>query len=84
MRTMSGGRRGLVVTQLLRSDQIGPTLLLVPYNPVEDAMQAVQCIPDATMIRLAGHSGHAVAAEGSPRLADIGTAIDEFLARHTS
>jgi homoserine O-acetyltransferase len=59
------------------------TLLLVPdldlYNPVEDAVEAAALIPDATLVRLAGNSGHAVAADGSPQLADIGGAIRQFL-----
>jgi homoserine O-acetyltransferase/O-succinyltransferase len=62
-----------------------PTLLLVPeldlYNPVEDAIEAAGLIPDATMVRLAGHAGHAVAADSSPQLAEIRAAIGEFLHR---
>jgi homoserine O-acetyltransferase len=62
-----------------------PTLLLVPeldlYNPVEDAIEAVGLIPDATLVRLAGHAGHAVAADSSPQLAGIRAAIAGFLRR---
>jgi homoserine O-acetyltransferase/O-succinyltransferase len=62
-----------------------PTLLLVPeldlYNPVEDAIEATSLIPDATLVRLAGHAGHAVAADSSPQLAEIRAAIDGFLHR---
>lgn len=62
-----------------------PTLLLIPeldlYNPVEDAIAAAQLIPDATLVRLAGHAGHAVAADGSPQLADVRAAIRDFLMR---
>nr|WP_249128411.1 alpha/beta fold hydrolase [Bradyrhizobium lablabi] len=61
-----------------------PTLLLVPeldlYNPVEDAVEAAQLIADATLVRLAGRSGHAVAADASPQLEEIRDAIAEFLA----
>jgi homoserine O-acetyltransferase len=60
-----------------------PTLLLVPeldlYNPVEDAVEAAGLIPNATLLRLPGQSGHAVAADTSPQLADISAAIDAFL-----
>jgi homoserine O-acetyltransferase/O-succinyltransferase len=60
-----------------------PTLLLVPeldlYNPVEDAIEAAGLIPNATLVRLAGHAGHAVAADTSPQLADIRAAIGGFL-----
>jgi homoserine O-acetyltransferase len=62
-----------------------PTLLLVPdldlYNPVEDAVEAAALIPDATLVRLDGNAGHAVAADASPNLADIRRAIGEFLTR---
>src|SRR5215471_2503885 len=62
-----------------------PTLLLVPeldlYNPVEDAIEAAAHIPKATLVRVAGHAGHAVAADGSPEIADVRRAIDEFLVR---
>jgi homoserine O-acetyltransferase len=62
-----------------------PTLLLVPeldlYNPVEDAIEATALIPDATLVRLAGNAGHAVATDSSPQVADISAAISEFLAR---
>jgi homoserine O-acetyltransferase/O-succinyltransferase len=48
-----------------------PTLLLVPsldlYNPVDDAIEAARSIPDATLVRLGGNAGHAVAADSSPR-----------------
>jgi homoserine O-acetyltransferase len=60
-----------------------PTLLLVPeldlYNPVEDAIEAAGLIPNATLVRLAGHAGHAVAADTSPHLAEIRAAIGGFL-----
>jgi homoserine O-acetyltransferase len=62
-----------------------PTLLLVPeldlYNPIHDATEAAALIPDATLVRLAGNAGHAVAADTSPQLADIRAAIDGFLHR---
>ena len=62
-----------------------PTLLLVPeldlYNPVEDAIEAAGLISDATLVRLAGHAGHAVAADSSPQLAGIRAAIAGFLRR---
>jgi homoserine O-acetyltransferase len=65
-----------------------PTLLLVPeldlYNPVGDAVEAATLIPDATLMRLAGDAGHAVAADTSPQLADIRAAIGEFLLRHAA
>jgi homoserine O-acetyltransferase len=65
-----------------------PTLLLVPsldlYNPVEDAIESASLIPDATLVRLGGHAGHAVAADLSPQLADIRAAISEFLREHAS
>ncbi len=61
------------------------TLLLVPqldlYNPVDDAMEAAGLIPNARLVRLDGDAGHAVAADGSPQLAEIRSAIDEFLTR---
>jgi homoserine O-acetyltransferase len=60
-----------------------PTLLLVPqldlYNPIDDAVEAARLIPNATLLRLAGNAGHAVAADTSPQLADIRAAIDSFL-----
>ena len=60
-----------------------PTLLLVPeldlYNPVGDAIEAAGLIPDATLVRLPGNAGHAVAADASPQLADVRGAIGEFL-----
>lgn len=63
-----------------------PTLLLVPeldlYNPVEDAVEAAQLIPNATLVRLGGDAGHAVAADASPQLAEVRLAIGEFLAQH--
>ncbi len=63
-----------------------PTLLLIPrldlYNPVDDAIEAATLIPNATLVRLDGHAGHAVAADMSPQLADIRGAIGEFLVRH--
>jgi homoserine O-acetyltransferase len=64
------------------------TLLLVPeldlYNPVEDAVEAAALIPNATLVRLGGNAGHAVAAETSPQLADICSAISEFMVRLTA
>ncbi len=61
------------------------TLLLVPqldlYNPVDDAMEAAGLIPNARLVRLDGDAGHAVAADGSPQLAEIRSAINEFLTR---
>jgi homoserine O-acetyltransferase len=62
-----------------------PTLLLVPeldlYNPVEDAIEAAAHIPNATLVRVAGHAGHAVAADSSPQMENVRRAIGEFLAR---
>ena len=62
-----------------------PALLLVPnldlYNPVDDAIEAARLIPDATLVRLGGRAGHAVAADASPQLAEIRTAISDFLTR---
>jgi len=62
------------------------TLLLVPeldlYNPVEDAIEAAELIPNATLVRLAGNAGHAVAADSSPQIADVRAAIGGFLTRH--
>jgi homoserine O-acetyltransferase len=59
------------------------TLLLVPpldlYNPVEDAAEAAELIPDAKLVRLDSNAGHAVAAETSPQLADVRRVISEFL-----
>jgi homoserine O-acetyltransferase len=59
------------------------TLLLVPqldlYNPIDDAVEAAGLIANATLVRLAGDAGHAVAADSSPQLADIRSAIGEFL-----
>jgi len=59
------------------------TLLLVPqldlYNPIDDAVEAAELIPNATLVRLGGNAGHAVAADGSPQLTDIRRAIGEFL-----
>jgi homoserine O-acetyltransferase/O-succinyltransferase len=64
------------------------TLLLVPeldlYNPVEDAVEAAALIPNATLVRLDGNAGHAVAAETSTQLADICSAISEFMIRLTA
>lgn len=64
------------------------TLLLVPeldlYNPVGDAVEAVALIPNATLVRLDGNAGHAVAADTSPQLADIKSAIGEFLLKHAT
>ena len=61
------------------------TLLLVPgldlYNPVGDAIEAAGLIPNATLLHLAGSAGHAVAADTSPQLADIRSAVGEFLLR---
>ncbi|MCP4620825.1 MAG: alpha/beta fold hydrolase [Bradyrhizobium sp.] len=62
-----------------------PVLLLVPeldlYNPVEDAIEAAEHISNATLLRVAGHAGHAVAADSSPQVAEVRRAIDEFLVR---
>jgi homoserine O-acetyltransferase/O-succinyltransferase len=62
-----------------------PVLLLVPeldlYNPVEDAIESAQHIPNATLVRVAGHAGHAVAADTSPQVEDVRRAINEFLVR---
>ena len=62
-----------------------PTLLLVPsldlYNPVDDAEEAARSIPDATLVRLNGNAGHAVAADLSPQLTEVRGAISEFLIR---
>lgn len=59
------------------------TLLLVPqldlYNPIDDAVEAAGLIANATLLRLGGDAGHAVAADTSPQLADIKNAIGEFL-----
>jgi hypothetical protein len=49
------------------------------YNPVEDAAEAAELIPDATLVRLDSNAGHAVAAETSPQLADVRRVISEFL-----
>jgi homoserine O-acetyltransferase len=62
-----------------------PTLLLVPeldlYNPVEDAIEAAALIRNATLVRLAGKAGHAVAADTSPQVTEVRAAISEFLLR---
>jgi homoserine O-acetyltransferase len=62
-----------------------PTLLLVPsldlYNPVDDAIEAARSIPDATLVRLGGNAGHAVAADSSPQLTEVRGAISESLIR---
>jgi len=62
-----------------------PTLLLVPeldlYNPVEDAIEAAAHIPNAMLVRVAGHAGHAVAADGSPQIEEVRRAVSEFLGR---
>src|SRR5262249_40375503 len=62
-----------------------PTLLLVPeldlYNPVEDAIEAAALIPNATLVRVAGNAGHAVAADASPQVAEVRAAISEFFVR---
>jgi homoserine acetyltransferase len=54
-----------------------PTLLLIPrldlYNPVDDAIEAVTLVPNATLVHLDGRAGHAVAAETSPQLATSGS-----------
>src|SRR5262249_58933922 len=51
-----------------------PVLLLVPeldlYNPIEDAIEAAAQIPNATLVRVAGHGGDPVGAGRSPRIAD--------------
>jgi len=63
-----------------------PTLLLIPeldlYNPVEDAMEAAQLIPHATLVRLSGHAGHAVATDASPQIEEVRAAVGEFLRAH--
>jgi homoserine O-acetyltransferase/O-succinyltransferase len=63
-----------------------PVLLLVPqldlYNPVEDAVEAAAHIPNATLVRVAGDAGHAVAADTSPQVEDVRRAINEFLVRY--
>jgi len=51
------------------------------YNPIEDAVEAAAHIPNATLVRVAGHAGHAVAADSSPEIADVRRAVDEFLVR---
>jgi len=60
-----------------------PTLLLVPeldlYNPIDDAVEAAELMPNATLVRLGGCAGHAVAADSSPQLTDVRGAISEFL-----
>src|SRR5258708_13844641 len=60
------------------------TLLLVPeldlYNPVEDAIEAARLIPGARLVRLAGHAGHAVAADTAPPLPDRRMAARQLLA----
>lgn len=62
-----------------------PVLLLVPeldlYNPVEDAIESAAHIPNATLVRVAGHAGHAVAADASPQIEDVRRAVSEFLVR---
>ena len=62
-----------------------PTLLLVPeldlYNPVEDAIEAAALIPNATLVRVSGHAGHAVVADTSPRVDEVRAAIAAFLLR---
>ena len=59
------------------------TLLLVPqldlYNPIDDAVEAAGLIANATLVRLGGDAGHAVAADTSPQLSDVRTTIGEFL-----
>ena len=64
------------------------TLLLVPeldlYNPVEDAVEAAALIPNATLVRLTGNAGHAVAADTSPQLANVCNAISEFMIKLTA
>jgi homoserine O-acetyltransferase/O-succinyltransferase len=62
-----------------------PVLLLVPeldlYNPVEDAVESAAHIPNATLVRVTGHAGHAVAADASPEIEDVRRAVNEFLVR---
>lgn len=64
------------------------TLLLVPtldlYNPVHDAAEAAALIPNATLVRLGGNAGHAVAADNSPQLAEVRNVINEFLMKLTA
>jgi homoserine O-acetyltransferase len=63
-----------------------PTLLLVPtldlYNPIEDAVEAAALIPNAALVRLDSHAGHAVAADTSPQVAAVSAAISNFLGTH--
>jgi len=42
-------------------------------------VEAAGLIPNATLVRLDGSAGHAVAAASSPQLADVRGAISEFL-----
>jgi homoserine O-acetyltransferase len=59
------------------------TLLLIPeldlYNPVEDALEAAALIPNVTLVRMPGNTGHAVASDTSPQVEDVRLAINEFL-----
>ena len=61
------------------------TLLLVPnldlYNPVDDAIETARSIPNAKLVRLDSNAGHAVAAETSPQLTEVRTAISEFITK---
>ena len=85
-RTMWGQRRGSGAIPRPRCDRsVLPFSCWVPeldlYNPIEDAIEAAAQIPNATLVRVAGHGGHAVAADSSPEIADVRRAIDEFLVR---
>jgi hypothetical protein len=42
-------------------------------------VEAAELIANATLVRLGGSAGHAVAADSSPQLADVRGAINEFL-----
>jgi hypothetical protein len=86
---MSGRHVGWGATRLLHCERSGhERCFLVPeldlYNPVEDAVEAAALIPNATLVRLGGNAGHAVAAETSTQLADICSAIGEFMVRLTA
>ena len=63
------------------SDDRGDELFIVPFNPTEDAIEAAAHIANATLVRVAGHAGQAVAADSSPQIADVRRAIGEFLVR---
>jgi len=44
--------------------------------------EAAGLIRNATLARLDSNAGHAVAADSSPQLADISSAIGDFLVKH--